>query len=96
MRTEGIGYLKICKDSTWNRARNLPYCGVQSQSTAPPLANTPHHSAKLPGTGSNQEKIIFVGDVVNNTSVLYYALLIIMSVVVVSSVNIGAVKFIAN
>jgi hypothetical protein len=94
MRTEGIVYLKICKDPTWNRTRNLPHCVVQPQPTAPPLTTPP--SAKIPRTGSNQETIIFVGDDVNNTYVLYYTLLIIMSVVVVSSVNIGAVKLIGN
>lgn len=46
--------------------------------------------------GFNKEKIIFVDDVVNNTYVLYYTLIIIMSIVVVNIVNIGAVKFIGN
>jgi hypothetical protein len=62
-------------------------CVISRQPPPPP--------AKFPGTGSNQEKVIFVGDVVNKNSVLYYTLLITMTVIV-SSVNIGAVKLIGN
>jgi len=40
--------------------------------------------------------MIFVGDVVNNIYVLYYTLLMIISIVVVNSVNIGAEKLIGN
>jgi hypothetical protein len=35
MRTEGIGLLKISKDSTGNRIWNLPSCGAIPQPTAP-------------------------------------------------------------
>jgi hypothetical protein len=34
MRTEGIVHLKISKDPTGNRTRNLPSCGAVAQSTA--------------------------------------------------------------
>ena len=38
MQAEGIGHLKISKDPTGNRTRNLLCYGVVHQSTAPPLA----------------------------------------------------------
>ena len=38
MRTEGLRHLKISKNPTGNRNRDLPFCGTMSRQTAPPLA----------------------------------------------------------
>jgi hypothetical protein len=37
LMTEGIGHLKISKDNTWNRTRNLPTGGVAPQLNIPPM-----------------------------------------------------------
>jgi len=75
MHAKSIDHLKISNDPTWNRAWNLPSCGLMPRKTATPIIGTP----KINGiTGDTNSKPLGAVRVKINTGFIMFPYICIL------------------